>query len=73
MPEVNIDRTNWTTYKQCEVRRPSPRGYFYDVVWIDAELARKNAQLRDSRGRQWYVAEVYGTKKLQGTREAFTK
>ena len=44
---------------QCEIRRPSARGYYFDIVWIDAPLARRGNVLADARGN-WTVHEVHG-------------
>ncbi len=75
MPEINVDESKFELYKQCEIRRPSPRvalnGYFYDIVWIKADLARKGARLVGAHGHVWYVHEVFGSKRMPGSREGF--
>lgn len=85
MPEVNIDDSNFELYKQCEIRRPSPEavliiddqeihkpaGYYFDVLWIEADLAKKGNNIQDKRGNKWKVHEVYGSKMMAGGRESF--
>lgn len=85
MPEVNVDEKNFELYKQCEIRRPSPdgviklgeeviskpAGYYFDIVWIEADLARKNNLLQDKRGNRWTVHEVHGSKMMASGRESF--
>lgn len=71
MPEVNVDDKNFELYKQCEIRRPSEKGYYFDVIWIKADLARKGNTIRDGKGNQWSVHEVYGAKKMPGGRVDF--
>lgn len=65
-------------HKQCEIRRPSPEavltiedqeinkpaGYYFDIVWIEADLARKNNKLQDREGNIWTVYEVHGSKRM---------
>ena len=66
MPEIYVDDSRYETFKQCEIRRPSPRGYFFDIVWIKGAMAKKTARLMDSAGNEWIIFEVFGTKKLPG-------
>jgi hypothetical protein len=84
MPEVTPDK-NLEVYRQCEIRRPSPpgtidlgdrviakpAGYYFDVVWIKADLARVGAQVTDAAGRQWTIAETYGARPMAGGRWSF--
>lgn len=85
MPEINVDDKNFELYKQCEIRRPSiasvlhiddqaihkPAGYYFDIIWVKADLARKGNGLQDAKGNTWTVHEVYGAKKMPGGREDF--
>lgn len=66
MPEVYVDDSNYEIFKQCEIRRSSERGYFFDIVWIKGTVAKKNAKLVDSVGNEWVIFEVFGSKKLPG-------
>lgn len=70
MPEVHVDERNFKLYKQCEIRRPSKMGYYFDVLWIEADLARKGNLIEDVRG-QWTVHEVWGAKKMPAPRGNF--
>ena len=85
MPEINIDARNFESYKQCEIRRPSSAsvlhlgdrlvnksaGYYFDIIWIKADLARKGNNLQDGKNNIWAVHEIYGTKRMPGGRENF--
>lgn len=68
MPEVLIDEHKFELRKQCEIRRPSEKGYYFDVVWVKAKFAQKGNILQDGKGNHWTVHEVYGTKKMPGGR-----
>lgn len=70
VPEIFVDTRNFESHKQCEIRRPSERGYFFDIVWIRASLARKSNILTDESGNNWIVHEIWGTKKLPTARMA---
>lgn len=72
MPEVFVDEKNFKTFKQCEIRQATPRGYFFDILWIEAHMAKKGNLIRDHRGR-WTVHEVHGTKKMPSPRGDFTQ
>lgn len=71
MPEVYIDDKNFELYKQCEIRRPSEKGYYFDVIWIKAALARKGSYIKDHNDNRWVIHEVYGSKKMPGGRVDF--
>jgi hypothetical protein len=71
MPEINVDDRNFELYKQCEIRRPSEKGYYFDVIWIKSDLARKGNTIQDSDDNNWSVHEVYGSKKMPGGRAEF--
>lgn len=85
MPEINVDTSNFELHKQCEIRRPSAEdiliigdqeihksvGYYFDVVWIEADLARKNNNLQDGKGNVWRVHDVYGSKMMARGRVSF--
>lgn len=71
MPEVNVDDKNWEQYRQCEIRRPSEKGYYFDVLWIKADIARKGNHIVDESGREWTIHETYGVRKMPGGRESF--
>jgi hypothetical protein len=77
MPEVNYDDSNWEMYKQCEIRMPSTKklgngfGYYFDVIWIKADIARKGNKITDEDGYEWTIHEVYGAKKMPGGRKDF--
>lgn len=86
MPEVQPDK-NLRLHRQCEIRRPSlpdtlvidgvhirkAAGYYYDVVWIDADLARLGERLLDDQGREWVIAQVFGSKGMARSRYGFHK
>ena len=83
MPEVKPE--NLSPYRQCEIRRPSPvalvdigdrvitkpAGYYFDVVWLDPDVAVRGNEVADDRGHTWTVAEVYGTRLMPRPRVAF--
>lgn len=71
MPEVNIDDRNFELYKQCEIRRPSEKGYYFDIIWIKADLSRKGNTIQDEKRNEWVVHEVFGAKKMPGGRGNF--
>lgn len=77
MPEIFIDDKNFELYKQCEIRRPSGKpfttwpGYYYDILWIKADLARKGNIIKDERGDDYTIHEVYGSKRMPGSRGSF--
>lgn len=48
-----------------------PAGYYFDIVWVKSDLARKDNNLQDGRGNKWTIHEVYGAKKMPGGRENF--
>lgn len=84
MPEIDAER-NLQPNRQCEIRRPSdaavivvggqrltkPAGYFFDVVWLPAEIARKGAKITDASGTEWLIAEVFGTRQMPKARVTF--
>lgn len=72
MPEIFVDDSNFKSYKQCEIRQATPRGYFFDILWIPVALAKKGNLIRDNRG-VWTVHEVHGTKKMPSPRGGFTQ
>lgn len=82
MPEVEPER-NLKPHRQCEIRRPSPpgsintgggvtiakpAGYYFDIVWIDNEIARVGAKLTDDRGNEWVIAETFGSRPMPRSR-----
>ena len=71
MPEVNVDDSNWEVYRQCEIRRPSEKGYYFDIIWIKADIARKGAKVLDEESNEWTIHETYGAKKMPGSRIDF--
>jgi hypothetical protein len=81
MPEVFVDDTNFELYRQCEIRRPSeekillgmrfPAGYYFDIIWIKSDIAKKNNVIVDEHGNTWTIAEVYGAKKMPSQRIGF--
>lgn len=67
----DLDTSTWTPYKQCEVRRPSERGYYFDIVWIKPDLAKRGNTLVSGRGDIWTIHEVFGTRNMPGSKETF--
>lgn len=84
MPEVTPEK-NLETYRQCEIRMPSqasmleingvyiskPAGYYFDVVWLKNDLAKKNRKIVDDIGNEWTIYELYGVKEMSGSRGGF--
>lgn len=46
--------------RQVALVRDSEHGFYEDIYWIDAELAKKGNRVIDESGRVWRVAEIYG-------------
>lgn len=77
MPEVEPEK-NLQPHRQCEIRRPSPpavlqlgdltltkpAGYYFDIVWVECDMARTGARITDDAGTEWLVAETYGSKPM---------
>lgn len=86
MPEIQPEK-NQRPHRQCEIRRPSPpavlniggtvihkpAGYYFDVVWIDADIARIHTSIVDDRGRTWAIVETFGVKPMARSRQGFHK
>lgn len=84
MPEVTPEK-NLEMYRQCEIRRPSPpalldingqiiskpAGYYFDIVWIKNDVAQNGKKVIDSKGNEWTIAELYGSKPMKSPRESF--
>lgn len=56
------EKKSYKMLRQCEIRRPSEKGYYFDIVWIPIDLARKGKQIIDSNEEEWTIAETFGAK-----------
>jgi hypothetical protein len=48
--------------RQCKLSRPSARGRYEDVFWIDNSLAVKGKKVVDEEGVVWIVEALYTAK-----------
>lgn len=59
---IELDTASWVLQKQVEIRQPTEKGYFFDIIWVRPSL-KKGDTLTDGYG-SWTIHETFGIRKM---------
>ncbi len=51
---------------QVEIRKSSPRGYFYNIVWVEPVMCAKGSTFSYGPEDTWTVVAVFGSRMFPG-------
>lgn len=68
---IDVDYSKCDIYRQCEIRRPSEKGYYFDIVWVKNTIAKKGTTVIDGSDGEWVIYETYSAKPMEGSRWEF--